>query len=334
MTWLNNGSILQTENENDEKLVSVVLKEYDEEFVKLATDYGKIFNILLENPLKANEACDNYSNFFKDLHTETSDFCYICFILIKLCFFTPLHKNIRSQVIELSKYIRLPQDGDTLIELLFDLFQNETIIFHDKYIKNGGTESICNQITQYNEADTTEKWISQIHQTFQISSSEFDRKFCKFIDQEIQCENYLLSVLLTNFLSNKKTTPHNLLDTGSKIQIHSNETTSLANKVFYGFFNKEFANSCKYLYPASNDIIFAVHFVHLLSLIDEKKDQILQKELDSAILRYTEIILSDYNDDQDTGLRKWVPSYLNVVGKSTYPAVQRILPAIQDFKVH
>ena len=68
MTWLNNGSILQTENENDKKLVSVVLKEYDEEFVKLATDYGKIFNILLENPLKANEACDNYSNFFKDLH--------------------------------------------------------------------------------------------------------------------------------------------------------------------------------------------------------------------------------------------------------------------------
>lgn len=334
MTWLNNGSILQIENEDEDNSnsISIVMKECDEEFSRLVTSYGQIFNLLLDDPTfeNANEACDKYSDLLKDLHTEEADFCYLCFILAKLCFFTSVHKNIRSQLTDLIKYIKF-QDSNAPLELLCIFFDDRSQ-FHDKYISKGGSELIYSQIIRYDEMDTTEKWISQIDKVFQDTSSKFDMEFCQFIDQRvIRCDNYLLSVILTNFLSCKKTTPHNFIETGSKIKLHHFEDASLENKIFWGFFHENFSESAKYIFPQTNDMLFSVHFLHLLTLRETDKENIkLKKELDSAILRFTEIILSDYNQEQGTGLRGWAPSYLKIVNKDIRSAVLRILPAIKE----
>lgn len=341
MTWLNNGNLLQIDTEDPDKPISIVSNEIDDDFIKLATEYGQIFNILLEDPLKdplkVREACNKYSDIVKETQNESSDFCFLCYNLIKLCFFTPLNKNIRDQISKLIKYVRPQSNDNILIELVCDLFESPDN-FQGKYIKNGGSESISNHITSYYEIETTEKWISQINQEYQNSSTQFDTEFCKFIDQRIiKCDSYLLSILLSNFINHKKTTPQNLLDTAQEITLslgitaRSFEPSSLDNKIFWGLLNDKFSVSAKYIYLKTNDIIFAVHFIHLLSLKNEKEDLDLKNELDTAILRYTEFILSDYDEeDEDSGLRKWVPSYLRIVSDDILPTIQRVLPAIQS----
>lgn len=351
MIWLNHGTIFQIEPGTDGEVLSCTSKSIDSQFSIKANSCGQIFNMLCEDKSKFSIACEEYYNIFKDGSDEHDNFCSLCFLLTQICYFSLPRRNLRPNLIELLKRLQIESEESELIKFLcqFFIFIEEKPIsyqsdflsklldkseetpddFPHLYIKKGGTREVLQQILLYQQSNTTESWLSEIEQ-YQPSFSEFDQQFFALIRSDadqIECHNYCLSILLNNFLDHKSTTHSYLLQT---FRIPVLQPTSLQDRLIAGIFGFEQSTNLITAYEATNDVIFAVHFLHLLTLKPSGDVTFLTTELDIAVYRYSDLIISDYDESRQSGLRTWVPSYLNIVSQDIRAAVQLFLPAIQN----
>ena len=321
MIWLNDGSVL--ESTDGDQTLTKLSGEVTTDFVALGMLCGKIFNVLNEKRSRANDACEKYSEIFSGSDVSNKEFCSLCFNLAKICYFMPSQRDIRGHLIEL---VVGRAANNKMLSLLSDLAFHRITEFSEKYIENGGSENVLDAIKEYNEANTIEIWINEISR-YQNSFSEFDQQFWELLTAkniDFEGEDYLLSLFICNFIKNKKTTPDNLKKTAA-IQP---KPESSQDKVISAIIGYNFEEYITEVYNSSEDLVFAVHLLHLLSLKGNEEKKLLQTELDIAALRYIELIIGNYDKEKQTGLRQWAPSYMKIVNSNIRDVVKKIYPSI------